>query len=58
MKRIAPALALCALLAAALPAQALWDRAAAEGQLTRKGEEFGPTVRALLDAMARSATAS
>ncbi|MEU6550133.1 histidine-type phosphatase [Streptomyces sp. NPDC046915] len=115
MKRVAPALALCGLLVAALPAQAagqqpahhdshesygtkapyspqqsprtyqrppagftpvftenvsrhgsrsatdsedgdlilaLWDRAAAEGQLTRKGEEFGPAVRALLDAMA------
>lgn len=32
---------------------ALWDKAAAEGQLTRRGEEFGPTVRALLGAMAK-----
>ncbi|MFE0512367.1 histidine-type phosphatase [Streptomyces sp. NPDC058964] len=31
---------------------ALWDKAEAEGQLTRKGEKFGPAVRALLDAMA------
>lgn len=112
MRRLSPALALCALLAAALPSQAadqpahydsygtkapyapgqnprtyqrpptgftpvftenvsrhgsraatdsedgdlvlaLWDKAAAEGQLTRRGEEFGPQVRALLDAMAK-----
>ncbi|MGW2707527.1 histidine-type phosphatase [Streptomyces sp. NPDC001356] len=32
---------------------ALWDQAEAEGQLTRGGEEFGPTVRALEAAMAR-----
>ncbi|MGW4596385.1 histidine-type phosphatase [Streptomyces sp. NPDC004457] len=32
---------------------ALWDQAEAEGQLTRRGEEFGPTVRALEVAMAR-----
>ncbi|WP_225812286.1 histidine-type phosphatase [Streptomyces spinosus] len=32
---------------------ALWDQAEAEGQLTRRGEEFGPTVRALEAAMAR-----
>ncbi|MFF7751314.1 histidine-type phosphatase [Streptomyces sp. NPDC007971] len=31
---------------------ALWDKAEAEGQLTRRGEEFGPTVRALQAAMA------
>lgn len=31
----------------------LWDQAEAEGQLTRRGEEFGPTVRALEAAMAR-----
>ncbi|MEU6066022.1 histidine-type phosphatase [Streptomyces sp. NPDC047082] len=112
MRRLSPALALCALLVAALPAQAadqpahydgygtkapyapgqnprtyqrppagftpvftenvsrhgsraatdsedgdlllaLWDKAEAEGQLTRRGEEFGPKVRALLDAMAK-----
>ncbi|WP_316757507.1 histidine-type phosphatase [Streptomyces herbicida] len=112
MRRLSPALALCALLVAALPAQAadqpahydgygtkapyapgqnprtyqrppagftpvftenvsrhgsraatdsedgdlllaLWDKAEAEGQLTRSGEEFGPKVRALLDAMAK-----
>ncbi|QNP72824.1 histidine-type phosphatase [Streptomyces roseirectus] len=29
----------------------LWNRASAAGQLTRKGEEFGPKVRALLAAM-------
>ncbi|MGW2643445.1 histidine-type phosphatase [Streptomyces sp. NPDC001393] len=29
----------------------LWDKAQAEGQLTNKGEEFGPTVRALTAAM-------
>ena len=33
---------------------ALWDKAEAEGQLTGKGEEFGPRVRALLDAMAKA----
>lgn len=32
---------------------ALWDQAEAEGQLTGKGEEFGPTVRALEAAMAK-----
>ncbi|WP_416973366.1 histidine-type phosphatase [Streptomyces sp. 4F14] len=32
---------------------ALWDKASTEGQLTRKGEEFGPKVRALLAAMAK-----
>ncbi|MFI1362110.1 histidine-type phosphatase [Streptomyces griseochromogenes] len=32
---------------------ALWDKAEAEGQLTARGEEFGPQVRALLDAMAK-----
>lgn len=32
---------------------ALWDKAAASGQLTGKGEEFGPKVRALLAAMAK-----
>src|SRR5690242_17327940 len=32
---------------------ALWDKAAAAGQLTRKGKEFGPTVRALQAAMAK-----
>ncbi|MFF5531566.1 histidine-type phosphatase [Streptomyces cinerochromogenes] len=32
---------------------ALWDQAEAEGQLTREGEEFGPTVRALEAAMAK-----
>lgn len=32
---------------------ALWDKAEAEGQLTRKGEEFGPKVRALQAAMAK-----
>lgn len=31
---------------------ALWDKAQAAGQLTGKGEEFGPRVRALQDAMA------
>ncbi|MBY8847050.1 histidine-type phosphatase [Streptomyces sp. SP2-10] len=30
---------------------ALWDKAAAQGRLTRRGEEFGPTVRALQAAM-------
>ncbi|MGW5426373.1 histidine-type phosphatase [Streptomyces sp. NPDC004059] len=29
----------------------LWDKAREEGQLTGKGEEFGPTVRALMAAM-------
>ncbi|MEU7320003.1 histidine-type phosphatase [Streptomyces griseoviridis] len=112
MKRLAPALALCALLVAALPAQAadqpahldsygtkapyapgqsartyqrapagfvpvltenvsrhgsraasdsedadlvlaLWDRAEADGRLTRRGREFGPKVRALRAAMER-----
>ncbi|MFF1403604.1 histidine-type phosphatase [Streptomyces sp. NPDC058294] len=33
---------------------ALWDKAEAAGQLTRKGEEFGPRVRALLAAMAKT----
>ncbi|MFE1882598.1 histidine-type phosphatase [Streptomyces diastatochromogenes] len=32
---------------------ALWDKAEAEGQLTREGEEFGPKVRALQAAMAK-----
>ncbi|MCZ0989340.1 histidine-type phosphatase [Streptomyces diastatochromogenes] len=32
---------------------ALWDKAETEGQLTRRGEEFGPTVRALQAAMAK-----
>ncbi|UXY27445.1 histidine phosphatase family protein [Streptomyces sp. HUAS TT20] len=32
---------------------ALWDKAQEQGQLTRRGEEFGPRVRALLDAMAK-----
>ncbi|MFI2199937.1 hypothetical protein ACH47Z_03955 [Streptomyces sp. NPDC020192] len=32
---------------------ALWDKARAEGQLTSRGEEFGPTVRALTAAMAK-----
>ncbi|UFR04580.1 histidine phosphatase family protein [Streptomyces sp. Go40/10] len=32
---------------------ALWDQAEAEGQLTDRGEEFGPTVRALEAAMAK-----
>ncbi|WP_338683336.1 histidine-type phosphatase [Streptomyces acidiscabies] len=32
---------------------ALWDQASASGQLTGKGEEFGPKVRALLAAMAK-----
>ncbi|MFJ3664978.1 histidine-type phosphatase [Streptomyces sp. NPDC090106] len=32
---------------------ALWDQADASGQLTRKGEGFGPTVRALAAAMAK-----
>ncbi|MFF3844337.1 histidine-type phosphatase [Streptomyces sp. NPDC002328] len=32
---------------------ALWDKAAADGQLTGKGREFGPTVRALEAAMAK-----
>ncbi|GAA3064068.1 histidine-type phosphatase [Streptomyces glomeratus] len=32
---------------------ALWDKAEADGQLTRGGEEFGPTVRALQAAMAK-----
>ncbi|MEU1401832.1 histidine-type phosphatase [Streptomyces sp. NPDC005728] len=32
---------------------ALWDKAEAEGQLTRKGKEFGPKVRALQAAMAQ-----
>jgi hypothetical protein len=31
----------------------LWDRAAAEGALTRAGKDFGPQVRSLLDAMAK-----
>ncbi|MFI9805622.1 histidine-type phosphatase [Streptomyces sp. NPDC052301] len=31
---------------------ALWDKADAQGQLTARGEEFGPKVRALLAAMA------
>ncbi|MFG2118097.1 histidine-type phosphatase [Streptomyces sp. NPDC048710] len=30
---------------------ALWDKAQEQGQLTRRGEEFGPTVRALQAAM-------
>ncbi|MDX3747976.1 histidine-type phosphatase [Streptomyces sp. AK08-02] len=30
----------------------LWDQAESEGQLTARGKEFGPKVRALLDAMA------
>ncbi|GAA3903415.1 lipoprotein [Streptomyces lacrimifluminis] len=30
----------------------LWDQAASEGQLTARGKEFGPKVRALLAAMA------
>ncbi|MEV5876151.1 histidine-type phosphatase [Streptomyces sp. NPDC052101] len=30
---------------------ALWDKAQAQGRLTGKGEEFGPTVRALAAAM-------
>ncbi|MFF3915541.1 histidine-type phosphatase [Streptomyces sp. NPDC001852] len=29
----------------------MWDKAQAEDQLTGKGEEFGPTVRALTAAM-------
>lgn len=33
---------------------ALWEQAAAEGQLTGKGEEFGPVVRALQAAMAKT----
>ncbi|MEU0252793.1 histidine-type phosphatase [Streptomyces sp. NPDC006184] len=33
---------------------ALWDKAEAAGQLTRRGEEFGPRVRALLVAMAKT----
>ncbi|MEU0048418.1 histidine-type phosphatase [Streptomyces sp. NPDC006309] len=33
---------------------ALWDKAEAAGQLTRRGEEFGPRVRALLAAMAKT----
>ncbi|MFF1279384.1 histidine-type phosphatase [Streptomyces sp. NPDC058299] len=33
---------------------ALWDKAEAAGQLTRMGEEFGPRVRALLAAMAKT----
>ncbi|WP_318203639.1 histidine-type phosphatase [Streptomyces sp. SCL15-4] len=33
---------------------ALWDRAEAEGQLTGKGEEFGPVVRGLRAAMAKT----
>ncbi|GAQ58573.1 histidine-type phosphatase [Streptomyces acidiscabies] len=32
---------------------ALWDQASASGQLTGKGEEFGPKVRALLAAMTK-----
>ncbi|QWB25732.1 MULTISPECIES: histidine-type phosphatase [Streptomyces] len=32
---------------------ALWDKARSEGQLTRAGREFGPKVRALLDAMSK-----
>ncbi|CAM5671210.1 histidine-type phosphatase [Streptomyces purpurascens] len=32
---------------------ALWDKARGEGQLTREGREFGPKVRALLDAMSK-----
>ncbi|ELP62271.1 histidine-type phosphatase [Streptomyces turgidiscabies] len=31
----------------------LWDQAESEGQLTARGKEFGPKVRALLDAMAK-----
>ncbi|MCI3269802.1 histidine-type phosphatase [Streptomyces cylindrosporus] len=112
MKRVTPALALCAVLAAAVPSQAadqpahrdsygtkapyspeqsprtyqkvpagftpvftenvsrhgsrsatdsedgdlilaLWNKARAADQLTRKGAEFGPEVQALLDAMAK-----
>ncbi|MFF7239167.1 histidine-type phosphatase [Streptomyces collinus] len=30
---------------------ALWDKAQADGELTRRGEEFGPAVRALQGAM-------
>ncbi|MFC8146140.1 histidine-type phosphatase [Streptomyces paradoxus] len=33
---------------------ALWQQAESEGQLTRKGREFGPRVRALEAAMART----
>ncbi|MFF7973320.1 histidine-type phosphatase [Streptomyces sp. NPDC007905] len=33
---------------------ALWDKAEAEGRLTRRGEEFGPAVRALQAAMAEA----
>ncbi|AYN41464.1 histidine-type phosphatase [Streptomyces dangxiongensis] len=33
---------------------ALWDKAEAEGRLTREGEEFGPRVRVLLAAMAKT----
>ncbi|MFJ3229852.1 histidine-type phosphatase [Streptomyces sp. NPDC086787] len=32
---------------------ALWGKAETEGGLTRRGKEFGPTVRALMDAMAK-----
>ncbi|MFI2757743.1 histidine-type phosphatase [Streptomyces echinatus] len=32
---------------------ALWDKAESEGQLTRRGQEFGPKVRALQAAMAK-----
>ncbi|KUM92149.1 histidine acid phosphatase [Streptomyces cellostaticus] len=32
---------------------ALWDKAEQQGQLTSRGEEFGPRVRALLAAMAK-----
>ncbi|MGW3650427.1 histidine-type phosphatase [Streptomyces sp. NPDC000878] len=31
----------------------LWDQAASEGQLTARGKEFGPKVRALLAAMSK-----
>ncbi|WP_405817677.1 histidine phosphatase family protein [Streptomyces sp. NBC_01390] len=31
----------------------LWDQAESESQLTARGKEFGPKVRALLDAMAK-----
>ncbi|AOR34459.1 histidine acid phosphatase [Streptomyces fodineus] len=33
---------------------ALWDKAHAEDQLTEEGEEFGPTVRALMAAMEKA----
>lgn len=32
---------------------ALWEEAESQGQLTRRGSEFGPVVRSLLDAMAK-----